>query len=392
MKIKRNSWSAYVKALGRLDDKAMDLVKRYIKKTGWQQGDDTRDLIRFANKVASTYGEGASSLSCEMYDEMATMSGAYKGPAAPASVPTYGDVAKAINGTAKIGNPDVMAASIGRLVKQTGVDTTMQNALRDGAEWAWVPNGDTCAYCIALASRGWQKASEKALKNGHAEHIHANCDCSYAIRFDGKSTVEGYDPDKYREQYESAGGNTWLEKVNTMRREQDKERPLKNRVKDVTKEWHERASKNPPSIKYMKSVMVDGEEYSVDGINVKLNPDKNEKRIAKLLTDKLGGLLEVWPTITLPENKQTPDYIFYGNRTDLKTPTKTNKDTLYNACHKKKKQANNFVFDISNIEMDRQEAIEQAEALFRRKGTGFVERVFLVDGDEIFKIFEKNKK
>ena len=75
-----------------------------------------------------------------------------------------------------------------------------------------------------------------------------------------------------------------------------------------------------------------------------------------------------------------------------KTPTKTNKDTLYNACHKKKKQANNFVFDISNIEMDRQEAIEQAEALFRRKGTSFVERVFLVDGDEIFKIFEKNKK
>ena len=36
--------------------------------------------------------------------------------------------------------------------------------------------------------------------------------------------------------------------------------------------------------------------------------------------------------------------------------------------------------------------IEQAEALFRRKGTGFVERVFLVDGDEIFKIFEKSKK
>ena len=36
--------------------------------------------------------------------------------------------------------------------------------------------------------------------------------------------------------------------------------------------------------------------------------------------------------------------------------------------------------------------MEQAEALFRRKGTGFVERVFLVDGDEIFKIFEKSKK
>ncbi len=52
-----------------------------------------------------------------------------------------------------------------------------------------------------------------------SEHIHANCDCTYAVRFDGKSTVQGYDPDKYLRQYEAAEGDTWQEKLNSMNRE-----------------------------------------------------------------------------------------------------------------------------------------------------------------------------
>lgn len=60
--------------------------------------------------------------------------------------------------------------------------------------------------------------SKKALRNGHAEHIHAHCDCEYAVRFDGKSTVAGYDPDKYLEEYNNAGGD-----INVMRRIRYKE-------------------------------------------------------------------------------------------------------------------------------------------------------------------------
>ena len=93
-------------------------------------------------------------------------------------------------------------ATVARLVKQVGADTTLKNAKRDGAQFAWIPHGDTCAFCITLASRGWQYMSDEALKGGHAEHIHANCDCEYAVRFDGHSTVAGYDPDKYLEEYE----------------------------------------------------------------------------------------------------------------------------------------------------------------------------------------------
>ena len=117
-------------------------------------------------------------------------------------------------------NANLMGNAVGRLVKRTGADTMLKNALRDGAEFAWVPAGDTCAFCITLASRGWQRASKAAIKGGHAEHIHSNCDCTYAIRFDGKSNVAGYDPDQYLRMYEGAEGDTWQEKVNSMRRAQ----------------------------------------------------------------------------------------------------------------------------------------------------------------------------
>lgn len=110
-------------------------------------------------------------------------------------------------------NPANLPNGVRRLVKRAGADTTLHNAIRDGAEWAWVPHGDTCPFCIMLASNGWQKASAKLLKGGHAEHIHANCDCEFAVRFDSSTSVAGYDPEKYHRQYRAAGSD-----VNAMRR------------------------------------------------------------------------------------------------------------------------------------------------------------------------------
>ena len=81
-----------------------------------------------------------------------------------------------------------------------------------------MPQGDTCAFCITLASRGWQRASKKAIRKGHAEHIHAHCDCTYAIRFDSRTNVAGYDPDRYLKMYNDADGD-----INAMRRAQYQE-------------------------------------------------------------------------------------------------------------------------------------------------------------------------
>jgi len=70
----------------------------------------------------------------------------------------------------------------------------IKNAKRDNAMWAWIPSGDTCAFCLTLASRGWQQASSSQIKGDHAQHIHANCDCNFCIRFNKNLDVAGYDP------------------------------------------------------------------------------------------------------------------------------------------------------------------------------------------------------
>ncbi len=209
MQITANAWNEYITRLSRLNQKAGQLMREYIGSHGTESTDD---LIAYAYGLVTKYGEGSAELACQMYDALAEAANAGVPAAEPAEPADYGEVARMVNAT-KSQNPANLPNGVSRLVKRAGADTTLKNAVRDGAEWAWVPHGDTCPFCITLASNGWQKASSKVLKGGHAEHIHANCDCEFAIRFDHKTTVAGYDPEKYLKQYRDAGGD-----INKMRR------------------------------------------------------------------------------------------------------------------------------------------------------------------------------
>ena len=208
MKLTAQTWSEYVARLARLNQSAGQLMADYIAAHGTG---DTDTLIAYAHALVTKYGEGSAELACQMYDALAAAARAGVPAAEPAEPASYGEIARMVQATKA--SPPQMQRGVSRLVKRAGADTTLKNALRDGAEFAWVPQGDTCAFCLTLASRGWQKASQAAIKGGHAEHIHANCDCEYAIRFDGRSTVAGYDPDKYLRQYRAADGD-----INKLRR------------------------------------------------------------------------------------------------------------------------------------------------------------------------------
>lgn len=209
MQITAKTWNEYITRLSRLNQKAGQLMRQYIDTHGTGDADA---LITYAAALVTKYGEGSAELACQMYDALAEAANAGVPAAEPAEPADYGEVARMVNAT-KNQNPANLPNGVSRLVKRAGADTTLKNAVRDGAEWAWVPHGDTCPFCITLASNGWQKASSKVLKGGHAEHIHANCDCEFAIRFDHNTTVAGYDPEKYLAQYNAAGGD-----INKMRR------------------------------------------------------------------------------------------------------------------------------------------------------------------------------
>lgn len=209
MQITEKAWVEYITKMSQISQKAADLMQSWVQKNGLE---NDKALLDYAYALSQHYGQAIGALSCQMYEATAAAQGVIVPTAEVADLPDYGEVAKAVKGTKKQ-FPNNIPGTLARLVKQVGADTTLKNAERDGAQFAWVPHGDTCAFCITLASRGWQYMSKKAMRNGHAEHIHAHCDCEYAVRFDGKSTVAGYDPDKYLEEYYDANGD-----INEMRR------------------------------------------------------------------------------------------------------------------------------------------------------------------------------
>lgn len=310
MRITEKTWVEYIDRLSRLNEEAGQKMADYIASHGTQ---DVDRLIAYADALVQKYGEGTAELACQMYDAVAQASGVTVPPAEPAAPADYGETAKMVNATRQ--SPPQLQGGVRRLVKRAGADTTLKNAIRDGAEWAWVPHGDTCPFCLTLASRGWQKASAKALKGGHAEHIHAHCNCEYAIRFDSNTTVAGYDPDKYLEQYNAAGGD-----INAMRRAQYAEnRDVINAQKRAA--YAARKERNGPMDvldEYVRSKTPGQGTITFDeGYSRAHHAD--EIKTAQWLHDTLGGDI-----VLLQENlggAKKPDYIWRGKFWELKNIT-----------------------------------------------------------------------
>lgn len=208
MKISKKTWLEYTQKMSAVNKKATDKVKEWIEKYPNFDFEDPQHisaLVEYSYAISTKYGEAAASLACEMYDSVAEASGLLLDPAVPAATPVYKEVEGTVKGVTSVTHDaEAIAATTGKFVKRTGADTTIQNGLRDGAEFAWIPDGETCAFCLELASRGWQSASKDLVKRGHVEHIHPNCDCQFAIRFNPRTTYSGYDPEKYKKMYYDA--------------------------------------------------------------------------------------------------------------------------------------------------------------------------------------------
>ena len=218
MKLSSKQWKKYQQAMAGLSARATNEMAKWIAANGGYQMIQFETAIAKAYAITTKYGEASAALSALMYDTVAELSGAAVPVAQVAQTATVGEVSKAIYGASSFSqSDDYISGVVGRLVKQAGADTTLQNARRDGAEFAWIAVGETCAYCQLLSAIGWQHASAKTIKGNHADHIHANCDCQFAIRFDHESSIQGYKPDKSL--YDDTEGYSIEEKANTIRRE-----------------------------------------------------------------------------------------------------------------------------------------------------------------------------
>ncbi len=423
MTVPLSKWLQYIDMLAAINDTAAAKFTEYLNTHDTSTADGMNAAIEYGYTLADRYGESAAALSCEMYDAIAEASAAAVPPAVPAPAATKRDIAKTINGMRKHGySNEAIGSGIGRLVKRTGVDTTLKNAIRDHAQYAWIPHGDTCPYCMMLASYGWMWASKKAMDGDHAEHVHANCDCTYAIRFNDRTTYAGYRPEHYKQIIEDAEGETIDEKLNSIRRAEHAEDPekdnarkreryaekraeenqpvvtntpkpvtdLKKGFRNVTNDWLKKAVPNSHAVGNVTAFIQDGILYAVDGVNVILDPGKEEKKIASVLSRTLGGEVRLMPTVSgTIAGVRTPDFLFRGERLELKTPHKLTSKTIFRALKGNRDQAENFVVDITACNMSETELRRQVEKVYSDSFTAFVKNLIIIRDDEIIAVFER---
>ena len=109
----------------------------------------------------------------------------------------------------------------------TGVRrAVLESAARDPRKprFARVPVGDTCAWCVMLASQGYVYVSRASA--GESDAFHDDCDCQIVPEWDRTvQRMDGYDPDEYlriyKKAYEAAGTSRRSEVLKAMRRQGD---------------------------------------------------------------------------------------------------------------------------------------------------------------------------
>ncbi len=223
----RSSWDGYSKRQRAQREQARDQMRRYVLGEIAAGSLDMVAVKRNALRIATRNGMASAALACEWYDAIAREAAAQVAKAAPVVVANPGRIAAQVDNAAPLiglgdadGFADACGSAVAAEVKRSASRTMLDNAARDGAEFAWVPQGDeTCAFCITLASNGWTRASRDVVDGNHADHIHPNCDCEFAIRFGGDGGPAGYDWREYADIYGNADGRSSDDKINSIRRE-----------------------------------------------------------------------------------------------------------------------------------------------------------------------------
>ena len=160
-------------------------------------------------------------------------------------------------------------------------------------------------------------------------------------------------------------------------------------AKDITDQWIEEATPNSHEVIDLKEYEVNGVTHVVDNRNVILDYSSKEKKIAELLKETFGGELKMVPRVLNPERVSTPDYLYRGESFDLKEIKGTSKNVIYNAISKKKRQASNFILDITECPLDRKEINRQVGDIYRSTHTRFVDKIILVDNNKVIRVYQR---
>ena len=100
--------------------------------------------------------------------------------------------------------------------------------------------------------------------------------------------------------------------------------------------------------------------------------------------------IKILPNVNFPQGIKSPDYLFKGERTDLKRITsKRAKDCVKTALKNKEKQANNFIIDNTAQNVSDVDILKQIDEIYNSKGFLWIDKIYLLKDDKFIKIFKR---
>lgn len=171
---------------------------------------------------------------------------------------------------------------------------------------------------------------------------------------------------------------------------------------DVTNEWLKQPKK--------KGKIVN-DKYFVDK-NIKYKVNNSKKRVwfdfnsqdyidslncAMTLVKTFGGTIFMQPRVDYPLGISTCDFKWNRNgiieKWDLKIPKGKSKNTLCGLIKNKKRQSDNFIFDLRNHTLTKEDAITQInKEIYNSKHRNWVNKIILIDNKRVLIVIERKMK
>lgn len=234
-------------------------------------GMTVEELVDAATNVAMKFQRLGCELGAQWYDLCSELAGLNVEPAIVEDMDAAGiaERASAAAGRATPDNPlaafnAYLQDEINRSIRETGSANLWRDYERGMApgRWARVPVGDTCAFCLMLASQGAWYLSEKSALGEEAGHYHRNCDCIAVYHADPESIAGYRSLTKYKEMYYHADN---VRRANASGRKEYPEE-LANRIRaarDEHKRKFEDGDTDRPWTVYNEDLIVMRYEYGL---------------------------------------------------------------------------------------------------------------------------------
>lgn len=214
MKVSSEYIQAFTGQLDKLDENTAKAIRLEIEKRGLDQrikdgdADAYTELLRIMRVYVGASSQIASSLAAQYYDGIRVAAGVDGDfDAAQYKTVDVDELQGAVFASAKSyagGKSSAPLYSLigdvnSRFTQYAANESVRLNAMKDPAKprFAIVPNPMACEFCRMRAGVGYQYPRKASV------HSHNNCKCTAAPVF-GNSTIQGYDPKKYEDDYLAA--------------------------------------------------------------------------------------------------------------------------------------------------------------------------------------------